>query len=929
MKKNNFYKVIFVLFYALIFLRFANSESIYAESAGNAGLYDSERPEQKELRAYGPTGGVYEETVIIPTEGELEDVPTATELFGKKMLHEASYSVGEPIEGLSVNGADEYANEPGYASLKDGQKALYCDLLTQLKNFVNGTQFKTKDFDAKGQPYVSVFKMDKTISSYGITNSEGWLVYYMAFYNHPEFYWQSNYTYKGSDTITVLLNSFFSKRADREIAENAINAGISEYRAAVSGASSDYDKIKIVHDKLCSLVDYAYDEYNEPQSAAWAHSAAGAFYDYDVLQDPRGVVCEGYAKAFSLILNDLGIENWYVVGSAGGGGHAWNVVKVDGEYCPVDVTWDDLGNDATPSVFYKYYLVPESSFSQMHTPGSPTSSDWMLYNLPTLINDLEQTYFTHYGTNFIGNSNESDILSKLRGAVAQLQDNYIWVLYSSDTEQNIIKSICGKFSYYTTDMGKMAYIDRLKIKDVLKPITAISLDKTSASIDGDDENSLILNTSLTPSDTDDAVRWSVNVNGCATIQSSSNSSATFKFLKNGEYIISAKSAKNGVTATCTVTVSNITTMSGSKSGSPDKSVIWINGASVKDAATNDKFIYKVASWENEFEASDIVSYDSHGKQKTKKGKLIVGVTLSDTYPTLVKGKIVDAKAAEIAKASISKGTVKVSAKKKAGVVFVWVIDTGDAHEYSCTRITVKNAAGKINAFSDEALKTKFKSETLNIGESKTVYFTAPISSKDKNNANDCTFRYEVDEKYENLVTVSNVNAGDGVYAVRVTANGLSASKPGKQAKAKVTVYCVQSNKKATLSFTIINTPTDYQLTSDCENAAVEDDSAVIHAEEGAAVSASFKVGEILADDTFSATVKSKAYICSGESSVTTDSKGKVKVAKPSGDLKNVKLSYKDGTLTVSMKKFVKPQSFCICLTGTPGYGYKLFNVSIE
>ena len=44
-----------------------------------------------------------------------------------------------------------------------------------------------------------------------------------------------------------------------------------------------------------------------------------------------------------------GIEVAFVVGMAGPddenvGGHAWNVVKIDGQWYELDSTWDDLGN---------------------------------------------------------------------------------------------------------------------------------------------------------------------------------------------------------------------------------------------------------------------------------------------------------------------------------------------------------------------------------------------------------------------------------------------------------------------------------------------------------------------------------------------------------------------------------------------------------
>lgn len=65
--------------------------------------------------------------------------------------------------------------------------------------------------------------------------------------------------------------------------------------------------------------------------------------------NPYGVLichtgnCWGYSSTFQLFMDMLGIECITVYGTPNNGGveHAWNMVRLDGEWYCVDVAWDD------------------------------------------------------------------------------------------------------------------------------------------------------------------------------------------------------------------------------------------------------------------------------------------------------------------------------------------------------------------------------------------------------------------------------------------------------------------------------------------------------------------------------------------------------------------------------------------------------------
>ena len=118
---------------------------------------------------------------------------------------------------------------------------------------------------------------------------------------------------------------------------------------------SDFDKIKFVNDYIVQNTVY---------STETIHSAHSA---YTVLAEGKAV-CQGYALLAQKMLTKLGIESLYVVGEAGGVGHAWNLVKLNGGWYHIDMTWNDPTPDRGPNnVRYAYFLMSDQQLIKDHT----------------------------------------------------------------------------------------------------------------------------------------------------------------------------------------------------------------------------------------------------------------------------------------------------------------------------------------------------------------------------------------------------------------------------------------------------------------------------------------------------------------------------------------------------------------------------------
>lgn len=134
-----------------------------------------------------------------------------------------------------------------------------------------------------------------------------------------------------------------------------IEKNTAEVIAEAKTLKTDYDRIKLFHDWIINRTDYI---------------ANGELYNWH-LDGPiiyAKSVCEGYSKAFSYLCQSVGIECVLVSGTGNGGGHMWNMVKVDGKWYHIDVTWDDpISTSGKPVLRYDYFLISDAQIRKDHT----------------------------------------------------------------------------------------------------------------------------------------------------------------------------------------------------------------------------------------------------------------------------------------------------------------------------------------------------------------------------------------------------------------------------------------------------------------------------------------------------------------------------------------------------------------------------------
>ena len=215
----------------------------------------------------------------------------------------------EELRQMEVAQSEEGHQEYYFKQLNEEEQRVYRELL-------KGIRAREKDF------YLTL-SQDDSIDR----------CYHAVLKDHPEIFWVHNHekiyktTYSDSDYCTFTPGYIYTESEISEI-QNAMEAGFQEVSSLIPADASDYEKVRIVYTYVIDNTQY--------QASDDDQSIAGVFWK-------KEAVWAGYAGAVQYLLERIGVPCIYVDGSTQGSteGHAWNIVKLDGEYYYVDATNGD------------------------------------------------------------------------------------------------------------------------------------------------------------------------------------------------------------------------------------------------------------------------------------------------------------------------------------------------------------------------------------------------------------------------------------------------------------------------------------------------------------------------------------------------------------------------------------------------------------
>lgn len=329
-----------------------------------------------------PVKDIKKDRIIIDSEDDETEEVSSNAKNPLELLDQNDYSNNNNNNNNNSEKNNIDSHRFYYNQLDEYGKILYDGLYAHLEDLKTGEY--TIDFglefndllQTESGEQILKNSLDSSINSLILDNPE---IFYIDI---SKMYLLTNITTKiFSTTYNVSVGGHGENYLDdnlhsKEEVDKAIN-DVNSVRNQILNKARNLNKIeqiKFVHDYLVDNVEY------DLNNGSTVYNIYGTFIN-------KRVVCEGYAKAFKNLLDELDIPCIIVCGTGTNSAgltesHAWNYVLIEDKWYAIDVTWDDpivngfLLGGLPDDVRYGHFLKGSREFFNNHV-----EDEYLLGNL--------------------------------------------------------------------------------------------------------------------------------------------------------------------------------------------------------------------------------------------------------------------------------------------------------------------------------------------------------------------------------------------------------------------------------------------------------------------------------------------------------------------------------------------------------------------
>ena len=207
-------------------------------------------------------------------------------------------------------------------------------LNTRIKNIIRSNlNNRNNEFTVNVNGYTTASQIQNCFLD---TAKEDWYFFY-SMYVRANIKTKYNPKKTKGDKIYVESATFnVSYREDPSVEKKVEDFANNWVRENINAYDSDFDKVLKIHDFIVTKNQYNKGDNNSISGGYSIYHPASILYG-------NGGVCNAYATLFDKLATKSGLDVRYATGTSKktGEAHIWNMVKVDGNWYNIDVTYDD------------------------------------------------------------------------------------------------------------------------------------------------------------------------------------------------------------------------------------------------------------------------------------------------------------------------------------------------------------------------------------------------------------------------------------------------------------------------------------------------------------------------------------------------------------------------------------------------------------